>query len=355
MGLFSKSELRAVLIFLPLMLLVVVGAMLVRVRQSEFRVDRLNSQQNSCHADSLLLFSFDPNTIGYDSLQMLGFSKSQALQLLKYREAGKIFRLPEEVDAIYGMTDSLYRRLRPYIVIGEEYRLKPRNFDSLKPRYPSYRREFTPHGEFGIDTVGVEYLRSLGFSLRFSEAFVDCYRRRQMRSLEELREINFIGDSITDLLAPYIIFPAREKSTFDSPIEINSADSSTLCRVYGIGPRTASEIIKYRQRLGGFCKIEQLSEAKGVTEANYRKILQQICCDSFLIQKIDINFAPALSIREHPYMPPRIIRKLISKRQQRKSKGGWSTVEEMVEENILTPMEAERLRPYLEFGTQQQE
>ena len=36
------------------------------------------------------------------------------------------------------------------------------------------------------------------------------------------------------------------------PLELNTADSSALVRIRGIGPYYASKIIKYRQRLGGF-------------------------------------------------------------------------------------------------------
>lgn len=350
MGYFRRRELRALLLFVPLMLLLVVVALSITHRYYDLRVANLNLSDRGIPTDSTALFAFDPNTIGYDSLLILGFTKSQALQLLKYRQAGKVFRLAEEVDAIYGMTDSLYQRLKPYIIIGEEYQLKPRQYhDFATPQ----RRVFTPQGEFRIDTVGENFLCSMGFSYRWSRAFVDCYHRREMRSLEELREINFIGDSITELLSKYIIFPEPEADHFRSPLEINSADSAALCGLYGVGPTTASAIVKYRERLGGFYKIEQLSEVRGVTEANYRKILQQICCDSFLIQKIDINFAAASRMKGHPYISERILRKLISKRQQRKSKGGWSTVEEMVEDDILTPDEAQRLRPYLRFGTQQ--
>ena len=86
-----------------------------------------------------------------------------------------------------------------------------------------------------------------------------------------------------------------------------------------------------------------------------RKLSNKFPAISFRIRKIDINFAPSERLREHPYLPPRILRKLLSKRQQRKSKGGWSTAEELVDDKILTVEEAERLRPYLLFGTQQNE
>lgn len=129
-------------------------------------------------------------------------------------------------------------------------------------------------------------------------------------------------------------------------IELNGADSATLRSVVGIGEKSVMAIIRYRERLGGFYSVDQLTEVPQVTESNFERIVKQIYCDSFKIRKIDINFAPPSTLKGHPYLPPAVFRKLFSKRQL---KGGWSTVEELVEEHILTPREAERLAPYLRF------
>ncbi len=353
MELFDRRMIRATIVFVTVVLIVSTLLWVSRKRAMEGVLREIAAEEYPAGRDSVSLFAFDPNEVEYFDLLRLGFSNLQAVQLLKYRAAGKVFRIPEEIATIYGMTDSLFRTLYPYIQIAEKYRFHPRHKDARREFPARGKRQFTAIEPFRIDTVSAAYMRRMGFSVRWSEAFVDCYRRRKMRSLDELREIDFIGDSITSLLAPWLIFPETEADPYDEPLELNRADSAELCRVYGIGPLTARAIVDYRRRLGGFRNVEQLAEVKGVLESNYEKIVEQISCDSFLIQKIDINFAPPERLREHPYMPPRILRKLLSKRQQRKSKGGWSTVEEMVEEHILTSDEAARLRPYLHFGTQQ--
>jgi len=86
---------------------------------------------------------------------------------------------------------------------------------------------------------------------------------------------------------------------------------------------------------------------RGVTESNYERILKQISVDSCRISKIDINFATPKALAEHPYIAPRTLRKILKRRQL---KGGWSTLEEMIEDGILTREEADRLHPYLRFG-----
>ena len=143
--------------------------------------------------------------------------------------------------------------------------------------------------------------------------------------------------------------PAKAELSFahaEPLVELNSADTTALISVNGIGSMSAAEIVKYRDLLGGYHSVEQISELKCVTEQNYEKILQQIYCDSCEIRKIDINFAAPKVIARHPYVSAAALRKIINQRQL---KGGWSRIEEMVEDNILSEDEAKRLAPYLWF------
>ena len=116
---------------------------------------------------------------------------------------------------------------------------------------------------------------------------------------------------------------------------------------HGIGAKSASEIIRYRTLLGGYHSVEQISELKVITEENFAKILQQICCDSCKISKIDINFASPKLLEEHPYVSSRALRRIVKLRQL---KGGWSRIEEMISDEIFTAEEAERIAPYLRFA-----
>ena len=170
--------------------------------------------------------------------------------------------------------------------------------------------------------------------------------------MEEVRACYVVDESVATALEPYIRFTPAPKDPFEEPIELNRADSATLVSLYGIGPKSAEAIIAYRKRLGGFHRVEQLSEVKGVLERNYEKILQQIWCDSNEISKIDINFAAPSRMEGHPYLPPRTLRRLL---KQRQLKGGWTCTQELVEQNIFTQEEAERLAPYVVYGVHKAE
>ncbi len=344
MELFTKGNRRALLYLLPLLAIVALLAALAEPKS----VPTVKEEKAECvasdtsEAATVKPFAFDPNTATFEEFVALGLPKSTAAGIIKYRKRGKVFSIPEDFAACYGVSDSAYRALRPYIAIASEFEVKPFEREEGEARDTVIRYE-----PFRIDTVTVAYLRTIGFSHRRATAFIR-YRdmRGGLRNIEEVRECYVIPSAECDTLARYIIFPEVATEITEQLIELNGADSATLRSIYGIGEKSVVEIIKYRQKLGGFVRVEQLSEVKSVTESNFEKILQQIYCDSCNISKIDINFARPQRLAAHPYISDASLRKLLKTRQL---KGGWSTIEEMIDDKIFTRDEAERLRPYLRF------
>ncbi len=339
---FSEREIRAAAIFLPLAGLLILALLLVRPKADPEAARRAEAAMEQ-RADSTRLAPFDPNTADRDELLRLGLSNYEAVSLLKYRAAGKVFRIPEDLTLCYGISDSTYRRLEPYIRIGRKYAIAPREY-----RTGRILTDPIAPVPFRLDTVSVRYLRAIGaLSKRQAEAFIRWRDLHGIFDMEELRECYVVNDSVAAALEPYIIFPERKLAPTERPVELNTADSATLRSISGIGEKTVATIMNYRERLGGFVRVEQLAEVPGVTERNYEKILKQIYCDSCEIRKIDINFAGPKTLGRHPYMAPQTLRKLLKARQL---KGGWSTAEELIEDHIMTRREAERLAPYLVFG-----
>ena len=62
-------------------------------------------------------FRFNPNTVTVDELQRLGFSEKQAQAIDNYRQKGGRFRKPQDFAKSFVVSDSVYRRLEPYIDI----------------------------------------------------------------------------------------------------------------------------------------------------------------------------------------------------------------------------------------------
>lgn len=62
-------------------------------------------------------------------------------------------------------------------------------------------------------------------------------------------------------------------------VNINTAGSTALQSLSGIGPAKAQAIIDYREQHGAFKKIEDIKKVSGIGEATYEKIKASICVE----------------------------------------------------------------------------
>ncbi|MBR5484131.1 MAG: helix-hairpin-helix domain-containing protein [Alistipes sp.] len=369
MKLFSEEQRRGAVVLLPLLVIVVLLAALGERRNPEKRVDNRSIAESE---EVVELQPFNPNEFEYEELRAAGLPTKVAAGIVRWRRYGKVYRIKEDVALVSGVTDSMYAALKPYIVIADSLAPKVKYVDKAEQEWGGKVKRDIPLKsaqsagpsvelvQFKIDTASVAYLASIGFSVKQAEAVVK-YRDAigGITSEQELRACYVVSEEMADRLMPYVIFSeqkiesktdakeSEKKADVTALVEINSADMVALVSVDGIGEKSAAEIIKYRELLGGYHSVEQLAELNCVTEENFAKFLSQICCDSCKIKKIDINFAGPKELERHPYVSARTLRRII---KQRQLKGGWSRIEEMTEQNILSEDEAKRLAPYLRFG-----
>ena len=352
----TKQNIRGVILIIPLIILIIILVMVARPSDRYATTHDESEVENRVEAtDSVTLAAFDPNTADYRTLVEAGVPRDVAVGIIRWREAGKVYRIKEDLALCYGMTDSIYYLLEPYINIGAEYRYAKHDYTDVAKESVVTELEYEP---FMFDTVTAPYLRTIGFSARQADLVI---RYRDMiggyRTFEEFAECYAVDSAMEVRLKPYIIFPERDtlaaniKPRTQLPIDINSADSVLLCEVSGIGSKSAQHILRYRELLGGFYSVEQISELKVVTDENFQRILPQIWCDSAKIKKININFASPKELEVHPYLTNRMLRRIINHREL---KGGWSSIAEMIEDDIFSSEEAERIAPYLDFSNSQE-
>ena len=63
-----------------------------------------------------------------------------------------------------------------------------------------------------------------------------------------------------------------EQAATPAVINLNTATSADLQKLPGVGPAMADRIIEYRQKNGGFKKVEELMNVKGIGEKTFLKL-----------------------------------------------------------------------------------
>jgi len=129
-------------------------------------------------------------------------------------------------------------------------------------------------------------------------------------------------------------------------VDVNRADSAQLDEIKGIGPSFALRILKYRERLGGFHKKEQLMEVYGLDSLKYAEIKDQISINSAVIRTVNINVADFNALKSSPYLSYKQINAII---QFRKQHGNYNDANDLKKVLILSPQIIEKIAPYLTY------
>lgn len=98
-------------------------------------------------------------------------------------------------------------------------------------------------------------------------------------------------------------------------IEINGASKEDLMKLPMVGEKRAEQIIKYRNRLGGFVNREQLKEVYSIPDSIYQMILPQISINTSLVKSIPLNSFTSDTLY-HPYLKKNLLKMILNYRAQ---------------------------------------
>lgn len=227
-------------------------------------------------------FPFDPNTADSTTLLRLGLSPWQVRSVYRYRAKGGRYHRKEDFKRVPGMTPEVWERLAKVMTIGEAYQYYHEQKDTTRQ-------------------VGGE--------------------RVQRDSL------------------PY---PQQEKYQEVVQLDINTVDSNALKMIPGIASVRARRILRYRDELGGFVSLDQLSEIEGLPEG----IEQWFKVETGILRPLRINTLRVGALSRHPYVSFQQARDID---QYRRRKGKIRDLRELRLIESFTEADFQRLEPYVQY------
>ena len=212
---------------------------------------------------------FDPNIADSSTLVHLGFKPWQAKNMVKYRAAGGRYRKPEDLKKLYGMTDSMYQALTPYIYIARE-EVDSVAVDSLRkdslPRWEEENKD-TILNLRTADTVELKMIHGIG-----------SYRARQIVryreqlggfvSVEQVLEAKGMENVDADsLLAHFWIDSVKIEA-----MNVNSVGVQRLSRHPYLRFEQAQAIYELRRKKIRLDSIQQLQQIECIPAETLEKI-----------------------------------------------------------------------------------
>ena len=193
---------------------------------------------------------FDPNTADSTLLVTVGLKPWMARNLIRYRNAGKVFRRPEDLQRLYGMNDSLYSTLLPFIQIDTAALASSLGMcrvisdtDTVITAYTPRIKRDTILDLNTADTTEFMLLRGVG---RFTAMQIIRYRQALggYYSTSQLYEISEIANDRIDSLLPHLY----ADTSLITPIDVNRASVKQLYRHPYISYKQAEQLYDLRRR-----------------------------------------------------------------------------------------------------------
>lgn len=126
-------------------------------------------------------------------------------------------------------------------------------------------------------------------------------------------------------------------------IELNTADSSSLVKIRGIGPYYASKIINYRKRLGGYHSVQQLKELK-LTYLNIDSCMEIFKVNPAKIKKHNLDTMSFKAILRHPYLDYEDVQMIFNAKRKYDS----LSYRLLEEKKILPAYKLKKIKPYFQ-------
>lgn len=210
-------------------------------------------------AKPMELFYFDPNNIKSDQLKKIGFSQKQINTLTNYRAKGGRFFKKEDLLKIYGLEQKQYEILEPYIVIENEEKFVVENQEIIIEEVLVEINSAVKDDLIKLKGIGETYSKRI---IKYRNKLGGYYHKDQLLEVYGLDSIKFI--SIKDDI--------EIDTSFVQKLSLNKADFGQLVKHPYLNKYQTESILKYRELVGEFSKLEEIYLNKLLTKEDYFKL-----------------------------------------------------------------------------------
>ncbi|MBD1431668.1 helix-hairpin-helix domain-containing protein [Sphingobacterium sp. DN00404] len=221
-----------------------------------------------------------------------------------------------------------------------------------------------PSFSFDPNNLPAEKWKMLGFTERQIQVIKNYESKGgRFRTKADVAKMYVVSDEDFKRLEPYILLPetlpaqprqvafspekAPEPSTRKLWIDLSTADTTTLKEIQGIGSVLASRIVKFRDALGGFHRVDQVKEVYGVSEEQFLKMESSLTLGDNAVEKLAINQLSVDKLAQHPYISRKEATHIVRYREQHGAFGSLADLEEMY---ALNDDFLRKIAPYLDFN-----
>ena len=235
------------------------------------------------------LAPFDPNALTAEGWEARGVPHFVAGRIVNYGQKAGGFRAKSQVQRIYGLPDSVYQRLAPFMQLPEalpgrerpDYAAGRSAFGtagaSLPSRFPRKPAHLQPFDLNLADTTQLMLIKGIGrgrakWIVRHRDELGGYLAENQLEEVFVLRDAPDLVDSLRKYTFVAPGFAPR-------PVHINSASFDELWPQPYVGKPLARLIVAYRKQHGPFATPDDLRQLKLFKEENFVKLRPYVRCD----------------------------------------------------------------------------
>ena len=182
----------------------------------------------------------------------------------------------------------------------------------------------------------------------------------RFRTPEDLRKVWGLRDDEKERLIPYVRITAQAQSAYSNnytpyekqpyikkdieTVDINVGDSAAFDALPGIGGGFSRRIINFRNRLGGFYKVDQVAETFGLPDSVFQKIKPLLKLSDNAVKKMNLNTANEEELKAHPYIRWQLAKLITAYKKQH---GDFTSLEDLKKIMVIDTETYNKISPYL--------